>query len=106
MFLRRSALFAFAVCLLAIAESSVLAAPPQSANDPGASASEPPASPETVAAKLQTLSELDQRLGGILSDAVSALKQGIENGPPFQLEERRARLDRLEKLIRDPSADP
>lgn len=89
---------------MAVAPSLALAAPSQPTNEPGASSSEPSASPDAAVAKLQTLSELDQRLNGILSDAVSALKQGIENGPPFLLEERRDRLDRLEKLIRDPAA--
>ncbi|WP_133718068.1 DUF3450 domain-containing protein [Methylocaldum gracile] len=103
-FPRRNVLPAIAGCLLAIASSLTPAAPTQPLNGPGASPSEPPASPDAAEAKLQTLSELDQRLNGILSDAVSALKQGIENGPPFLLEERRDRLDRLEKLIRDPAA--
>lgn len=40
-----------------------------------------------------------------MSDAVSALKQGIENGLPFLLDERRGRIERLEKLVGDPAAD-
>jgi hypothetical protein len=89
---------------MAVAPSLALAAPSQPTNGPGATPSEPSASPDAAVAKLQTLSELDQRLNGILSDAVSDLKQRLESGPPFLLEERRDRLDRLEKLIGDPAA--
>lgn len=40
-----------------------------------------------------------------MSDAAAALKQRVEDGPPFLLQERRSRLDRLEKLLSDPGAD-
>jgi hypothetical protein len=100
-FPHRRARSAVAVFLLATAQSLAWAAPSQPADVPAANPSEPP----DAAAKLQVLSELDQRLNGILSDAVSALKHGIESGPPFLLGERRNRLDRLERLIRDPAAD-
>jgi len=95
-FLRPNLLSAFAVCLLAVASSFA---------DPSADrpvAGQTPASPE---AALAVLSELDQRLNGMLAEAVLGLKQRVESGPPFLLEERRQRLDRLEKLIRDPAAD-
>jgi hypothetical protein len=78
-----------------------VAAPTQPADGPGASPSEPAA----AEAKLQTLSELDRRLDSILSEAVSTLKQSIENGLPFLLDERRGRIERLEKLVGDPAAD-
>lgn len=91
---RRHLLSAITACLLAVAPFLARAQPTRPASGPAA-----------AEAKLQALSEVDQRLGGILSDAVSALKQGIENGPPFLLDERRARIERLEKLVGDPAAD-
>jgi hypothetical protein len=99
---RRNALSAVAGWLLAIAPPSI---PAQAATGQGAGPSEPPVSTDATAAKLQTLSELDRRLNGILSEAVSALKQSIENGLPFLLDERRGRIERLEKLVGDPAAD-
>jgi hypothetical protein len=93
-------LSAFASGILVIASSSAWAAPGQSETltAPKAAMAEPKL-------LLPVLSELDQRLNGMLSAAVSALRQRVENGPPFLLEERRDRLDRLEKLILDPAAD-
>jgi hypothetical protein len=97
--LRRHVLPAITACLLAFASSLTPAQPPRPADGPG------PSEPDTAETKLQKLSELDQRLNDILSDAVSALKRGIENGPPFLLDERRGRIERLEKLVGDPAAD-
>lgn len=101
MFSRRNVLPVIAACLLAVAPFLTPAAPTQPADGPGADSSEPAA----AEAKLQTLSELDRRLNGILSEAVSALKQSIENGLPFLLDERRGRIGRLEKLVGDPAVD-
>lgn len=65
-----------------------------------APAAPPPAVPSSPVAESQA------PLDGILAGAVSALKQRVESGPPFLLPERRARLDRLEKLLGDPKAEP
>jgi hypothetical protein len=97
--LRRHVLPAITACLLAFAPSLTPAQPTRPADGPGRS------EPDTAETKLQKLSELDQRLNDILSDAVSALKRGIDNGPPFLLDERRGRIERLEKLVGDPAAD-
>lgn len=44
-------------------------------------------------------------LTGIMTDAIRALRERIEAGPPFLLEERRARVARLEVMIQQPTAD-
>ncbi|WP_277458138.1 DUF3450 family protein [Methylococcus capsulatus] len=41
----------------------------------------------------------------LLHAAVAALKQGIENGPPFSLTERKRRIAQLEKLLGEPNVD-
>ncbi len=44
-------------------------------------------------------------LTGILTNAIQALRERIEAGPPFLLEERRARVARLETMIQQPATD-
>lgn len=50
--------------------------------------------------------ELKAGFDKILADAVTALGKRIDSGPPFQLEERQARVARLEKQLSDPAVDP
>ncbi|WAK03164.1 DUF3450 family protein [Methylobacter sp. YRD-M1] len=53
---------------------------------------------------LEALIQLDPQVRSLLNSAVSALKQSIENSPPFLIGERRARIERLEKLLPDAKA--
>lgn len=95
-----------AAFLLAFAPLLAHAMPPPRADGQGTS--QPEAPPSDAAGKmrqLEALSRLDSQLHSLLDSAVSALKQGIENGPPFLIGERRARIERLEKLLKDANAD-
>lgn len=56
------------------------------------------------ARKLESLERLQPQLRLLLTDAVAELRAGIEKGPPFLLDERRARVEKLEKLLNDPDA--
>ena len=64
----------------------------------------PPADAADRTRLLEILSRLDPQLHGLLGSAVSALRQSVENGPPFLIGERRARIERLEKLLKDTDA--
>lgn len=68
-----------------------------------------PAMPSADAADkthlLETLNQLDPQLHNLLNSAVSALKQSIDTAPPFLIKERRARIERLEKLLRNADTD-
>ncbi|QXP82618.1 DUF3450 domain-containing protein [Methylococcus sp. ANG] len=76
---------------------------------------EDPAPSADVADKgrqLEALARLDSApllsesaVPALLDGAVAALRQGIENGPPFSLTERRSRIARLEKLLGEPNVD-
>jgi hypothetical protein len=52
---------------------------------------------------LEALTQLDPRIDSLLKRTTSALKHRIEKGPPFLIEERSGRIDRLEKLLNDPN---
>lgn len=65
----------------------------------------PPGESEDKVALLDALSLFDSELREQLKDALTELKQRIEQGPPFQLEERQKRIARLETLLNDPDAE-
>jgi hypothetical protein len=52
---------------------------------------------------LEALTQLDPRIDSLLKSTTSALKHRIERGPPFQIEDRNGRIDRLEKLLNAPN---
>ncbi|CCE25648.1 DUF3450 domain-containing protein [Methylotuvimicrobium alcaliphilum] len=65
----------------------------------------PSGEPEDKAVLLDVLSRFESELREQLKNALAELKQRIEQGPPFQLEERQKRIARLEILLNDPDAD-
>jgi biopolymer transport protein ExbB len=105
MFLHCQVRLILAALLLVFAPA--LAAQPLSAAGQGISPSVTP-QPADAAGKtrlLETLIQLDPQVRSLLNSAVSALNQSIENSPPFLIGERRARIERLEKLLPDAKAD-
>ncbi|MBS3953576.1 MAG: DUF3450 family protein [Methylomicrobium sp.] len=72
---------------------------------PSQSAAPLPADQQNIISAFEALKKLDPDLRAVLGNAVSALKKGIEDGPPFMIEERRGRMERLEKLLSEPNAD-
>ncbi|WP_232216326.1 DUF3450 family protein [Methylobacter marinus] len=95
-----------AALLLAFTPPPTHAAPPPETDAQATSqAATVPAEAADKARLLQTLTQLEPQVRSLLNSAVTALKQGIENGPPFLTEERRGRIGRLEKLLRDTNAD-
>jgi biopolymer transport protein ExbB len=105
MFLHCQVRLILAALLLVFAPA--LAAQPPNAAGQGISPTAAP-QPADAAGKmrlLETLIQLDAQVRSLLNSAVSALKQSIENGPPFLIGERRARIERLEKLLLDAEAD-
>lgn len=61
--------------------------------------------PEDKVVLLDALSRFEFELREQLKNALAELKQRIEQGAPFQLEERQKRIARLETLLNDPDAD-
>jgi hypothetical protein len=112
---RKRALWAGAVIASALMGGGIGRAAAEAAY-PGVTA--PPASSPTgdhasqdallqeKAQRLAQASELKAGFNKILADAVTALRKRIDSGPPFQLEERQARVARLEKQISAPAVDP
>ncbi|MCL7421549.1 MAG: DUF3450 domain-containing protein [Methylobacter sp.] len=94
-----------AALMLAFAPSVHAAPPPDTDAQAISQAATVPAEAADKARLLQTLTQLEPQVRSLLVSAVTALKQGIENGPPFLIEERRGRIERLEKLLRDTNAD-
>ncbi|MGR8931022.1 MAG: DUF3450 family protein [Gammaproteobacteria bacterium] len=83
------------VALLIFIPAVSLATTPNEIKPDAGKSNEQPPSPETIAL-------LDARLNGLFNAAVNALKQQIDASPPFLMNEREARIQRLEKL---PSAN-
>lgn len=52
--------------------------------------------------QLHALTQLEPQVMSLLEGAAAALRIRVEEGPPFQREERLARLDRLNRLLSDP----
>ena len=52
--------------------------------------------------QLHALTQLEPQVMPLLQGAAAALRKRVEEGPPFQREERLARLDRLNRLLSDP----
>jgi biopolymer transport protein ExbB len=105
MFHRRQIRPILAAFLLVFAPLLAHAVQSPHADDQGTSRPAPP--PADAADKtrlLETLSRLDPQLHSLLDSAVSALRQSVESGPPFLIGERRARIGRLEKLLKDADA--
>lgn len=73
---------------------------------PTGSTQHPVSAPTSAKAEsLDRLSRLQTQLHPLLADAVAALRRRIAMGPPYQLQERFARVDRLTRLLDSPDVD-
>lgn len=88
----RSITYALAFSLLALAVTPVHAASGHNATETAGSAA------KLKNSSTDPASALNPQWNHLLDDAVSALKQRIQAGLPFQLDERLARVDHLEKM--------
>lgn len=69
------------------------------------SADQPEIGSNRAATPLEQARQFKPALNGVLLDAIRALRERIETGPPFLLDERRARVARLEAMAKQPVAD-
>lgn len=105
MFLRPLIRSVLTVILFVLTPSLALAVQPVKNDNQELSQSKGPLQPDTGGKTrlLEALTQLDPRIDSLLKSTTSALKHRIEKGPPFLIEERNGRIDRLEKLLNDPN---